>query len=228
MEQEDWVELWKQAQELQSWFPEGVVFIGGVATAAYSSEIKDLVIDIPFSHDVDLMISMPDYTNLKDIEAITPSRSFSKAMFIKAGFEFDVYVENVHGLPVPYSESAADSVVMSGLRVASIGHMIVLKLAAWKDRKNSPKGLKDADDLLRLMLCVTKVDVTKSSVAHITKDDLELLKTVPASDVVTRLASGNLHEAAILRQVGLQGLETIAARIEASLAAAPSRGARPH
>lgn len=228
MEQEEWVELWKQAQELQSWFPEGVVFIGGVATAAYSTAIKDLAVDVPFSHDVDLMISTPDYTDLKDIEAMVPNRRLSRSQFMKAGFEFDVYVENVHGLPVPYSEAAADSVMMSDLRVASIGHMIVLKLTAWKDRKNSPKGLKDADDLLRLMLCATKVAVTKSSVARITEDDLDSLKAVLASDAAVRLASGNLHEAAILRQVGLQGFETISARIEVSPDKTPSRSARPH
>jgi predicted nucleotidyltransferase len=38
-------------------------------------------------------------------------------------------------------------VVLGGIRVASLGHLLVLKLEAFADRRGSTKGDKDAKDL---------------------------------------------------------------------------------
>jgi hypothetical protein len=212
----EWKILWDEAHKLQHDFPEGIVFIGGVAIAAYASDEASIDIGVPFSHDVDFMISMADYGDLKDFEAITPNRRLSKGQFEKNGFEFDVYVEHKHDLPVPYGEIMSDSVMKSGLRVASIGHLIVLKLAAMIDRGHSPKGEKDRDDIFRLLVYASNSDIPVSSVARINDEHVGVIQKIVKSDAALRIANQNSHLASSMRRLGQSGLEKIDKAIQLS------------
>ena len=53
---------------------------------------------------------------------------------------------------VPYDQVAAHAMRYDALRVASLEHLCVLKLEAYRDRRSSAKGQKDAKDLIRIGL----------------------------------------------------------------------------
>ncbi len=204
-----WDRLLSHASEMQEWFQNGIVFIGGIAIASYAAVQKKVTLVVPFSHDVDFMISVADYGDLRDIEAIIPNQRLSKSQFTRDGFEFDVYVEGTHDLPVPYDEAFTESLLINNLRVASIPHLLVLKLKAYQDRRASSKGQKDQDDIFRCLLYATEFEITPESAVRLDSSDIVLLNHVVKSDAAYRLAGGNLHPAAILRDIASDGLDIL-------------------
>lgn len=209
MEEEEWNDLWKVVIEVGERFGPGLVYIGGVAVYAHTLESELHRNLFKFSHDADFMISVSDYTDLKDIEQVTPNKRLRKLQFYKGGFEFDVYVENQNGLVVPYDEAAACSVVKSGIRVACIEHLILLKLKAYEDRRGSAKGQKDEDDLFTLLLLVSECGVQSDTIARMDDRMEELLAPVVHSDAAVRLTGGNHLTGAALRRSAEAGFRSV-------------------
>lgn len=58
----------------------------------------------------------------------------------------------------------ANSVVIDGIRCASLEHLLILKLDAYADRKNSAKGDKDERDLIKIMcsLDIPNLDILET------------------------------------------------------------------
>ena len=104
------------------------------------------------SHDADFMISLPDYGILKDEEEITPNPRLAKHQMIVEGVEFDIYVDRLHRLAVPYDEALANSIEIEGIRLACLEHLLILKLEALVSRGSSGKGEKDRRDIARIGL----------------------------------------------------------------------------
>lgn len=77
---EDWKSIMSGITEIQEWFPDGVVFIGGVAVFMHSS--RNSAITTEFSHDADFLISMSDYIDLRDIENVTPNKRLVKQQIV--------------------------------------------------------------------------------------------------------------------------------------------------
>lgn len=72
--------------------------------------------------------------------------------------ESDLYVEHNHRLRVPYDELFAYASSYGPLRVAAIGHLLVLKLDAQAGRDGSSKGEKGTRDLIKLALLASRED----------------------------------------------------------------------
>src|ERR1700737_3387848 len=104
MDDSEWQELLKSVAEIQQWFPDGVAFIGGIAGFAHLAANETTSKFAGRSHDADFMIRLADMADLRDIEVLTPNRRLGKQQFVKNGFEFDVYGEGQHDLPVPADE----------------------------------------------------------------------------------------------------------------------------
>jgi hypothetical protein len=208
MNQDEWKRLLKAVAEIQEWFPDGVAFIGGIAVYAHAKAAADeLAKFAAMSHDADFMILLPDFADLRDVEVLTPNRRLGKQQFVKDGFEFDVYVEGQHNLPVPADEAIAASEVKSGLRVACLEHLLILKMKAYEDRKGSDKGKKDEDDVMRLLLLG---DTWRAELlSRLTDEMVELLTRVASGDSAVRLSAGNLHEAKALRTKAQKSLVAI-------------------
>jgi len=209
MDDAEWGRLLATVRELQELFPEGLVFIGGIAVYAHAMASPETAKLAAMSHDADLMILAADYADLRDLEVLTPNRRLSKQQFEKNGFEFDVYVERQHDLPVPVDEAVARSQMRSGLRVACPEHLIVLKLKAYADRKGSGKGEKDEDDVVRILLVAD--DFRQDGLTRLTDDMAALLRKIVDGDAPVRLAGGNLHEARIVRAKARAAAERILA-----------------
>ena len=193
---ESWNSIMSGIKEIQEWFPEDVVFIGGVAVFMHSTNNKDVKTE--FSHDADFFISMADYADLRDLEEVTPNKRLSKHQIIKNGIDFDVYVENHNDLAVPYGDVRAQSSVIDGVRVASLGHLLVLKVDAFSSRKGSQKGEKDARDVVKIVLCMRDSDVEVAR-PYMTEKRLNLIEGVSRSSAFDQLSNNNKHEARIIR-----------------------------
>ena len=209
MDDSEWQELLKSVAEIQQWFPDGVAFIGGIAVYAHLSGNQTTAKFAAMSHDADFMIRLADMADLRDIEVLTPNRRLGKQQFVKNGFEFDVYVEGQHDLPVPADEVIAWSQVKSGLRVACLEQLLVLKLKAYEDRAGSAKGDKDEDDVMRILFAGETW--RKECLDRLTETMLADLEKIVGGDAPARLTGGNLHQAKMVRDKARESLAAIQA-----------------
>lgn len=204
--------LLSACSELSQMFEPGLVFIGGIAVymhAVNSPQGRDLA---EATHDGDFYISLADMQDLRDIEEVVPNRRLNKAQITKKGFEFDVYVERQSSLIVPYADVAARSVDFDGVRVASLEHLLTLKLEAFRDRQNSAKGGKDARDMFRIAAIANPATFDPCVCAPYLQDDhLALFARLRTSTEAVGLADGNAVLAKRLRST----LNDLLARVEA-------------
>ena len=188
--------------DLGTGFPEGLVYIGGIAVYLHAINHEATAALAATTHDADLYISLADLSDLRDIEELTPNRRLRKHQLVKKGFEFDVYTERQANLRVPYDEVVAHSVVYDGVRVAALEHLLVLKLEAYRDRRSSAKGDKDAHDLVRIAAVaaqgVRSFDA-RLAAPYLDDEHLELLAGVARGPHALALAEGNAVIAKRLR-----------------------------
>jgi hypothetical protein len=175
-----------------------VVFIGGVAVYLYSHE---RVTGVPpeASHDADFMISISDFGILRDLEEVTSTPRLGKHQMLSGGVEFDVYVERHNKLIVPYDAVAANFEDVDGLRVASLEHLLVLKLEALKSRGHSRKGEKDRCDVVQLGLMMGGKVRTRLLDPYLRRDHVASLGQIAGSAVFYELCGGNAHVARKVR-----------------------------
>ncbi|MFN0062929.1 MAG: hypothetical protein ACKVPX_10485 [Myxococcaceae bacterium] len=202
MESAEFEQLVGACTELAQMFPDGLVFIGGIAVHLHvtnTASVRDLS---EFTHDADFYISLADMGDLRDIEEVTPNRRLSKHQLIKRGFEFDVYTERQSNLIVPYDAVRAHAVLFEPFRVASLEHLLVLKLEAFRDRRQSAKGEKDAKDLVRIA-CVAQASKRafdpSLAAPYLSDDHVELLELVRKGPAAVSMARGNAVLAKKLR-----------------------------
>ena len=224
---EEWAGLWSGVREVAGLFPEGVAFIGGVAVFARMKAREDLAKYAAYSHDADLVIARADFMDLRDVEVVTSNRRLQKHEFVKSGVQYDVYVEGTSGLIVPVPEIIAGSQDLDGVRVAAPEHLLVLKLEAFRDRKGSGKGDKDADDIYRILLSMEDREIIGHRLAHMTSYHEAELTGVRRSPAALSLTGGNQHEASALnRKVDRVLTKVTAAMAPPALVRAPPASRR--
>jgi hypothetical protein len=183
--------------------PDGIVFIGGVAVYLHAVNLPATAQLAEATHDADFYISLADMADLRDMEEVTPNRRLHKHQLIKDGFEFDIYTERQSALIVPYDAVAAHAVSFGGIRVAGLEHLSVLKLDAFRDRRASVKGEKDAKDLTRIAAIAArgrrKFDSALAA-PYLRDEHLELLDLVQRGTAAIAMAAGNAVVAKRLRQ----------------------------
>jgi len=179
---------------LSDGYPDAV-FIGGVAV--YLHLVKKSRGSLPpdVSHDADFMISFSYYGALKDAEEITPTARLAKHQMVVDNVEFDIYVERLHHLVVPYDAVAAHSTVIERIRVACLEHLLMLKLEAYLDRGHSSKGEKDRKDIVKVALLLgTKFQ--KTLIQPYLRDELILaLRDIAKSSIFFEMNDNNAHAA---------------------------------
>lgn len=209
MDPKDWAKLVSAVEEIQEWFPDGIAFIGGIAVYAHAMSNEGGAELAAYSHDADFVMMLPEFADLRDLEVVTANPRMTKYQFIKSGFEFDVYVEHQSGLEVPVDEVVAGSVLKSGLRVASLEHLLILKLDAYHDRKGSAKGEKDEDDLVRILRFIGNPEA--ELLKRLKPSDVPVLEKIAKSDAVTRIMQGNNTREKTFRDICLQSVGNIRA-----------------
>lgn len=177
-----------------------VIFIGGVAVYQHAISRKSSV-PPEASHDADFMISRSDYGELRDLEEVTSNKRLGKHQMLSHEIEFDVYVEGANNLIVPYDAAAASAVVLQDLKVASLEHLLVLKLEALGQRGHSAKGEKDRRDLVQVGLLLGKSTKRTLLDPYLREDHLTDLVKIAKSSIFYNLCGGNAHEAKKMRSV---------------------------
>jgi hypothetical protein len=188
--------------DLGTGFPDGLVYIGGIAVYLHAINHEATASLAATTHDADLYISLADLADLRDLEELTPNRRLHKHQLVKKGFEFDVYTERQAHLRVPYDEVVAHSIAYDGVRVAALEHLLVLKLEAYKDRRGSSKGDKDAHDLIRIAAVAAQGErpfEARVAAPYLDDEHLELLAAVSKGSHALALADGNAVVAKRLR-----------------------------
>jgi hypothetical protein len=196
---ETWAALWSAICELSELFPDGLVFIGGIAVYLHARQARLAPWGIEFSHDGDFYVSLTDFSDLRDVEEVTANRRLSKHQFIKNGLSFDVYLEYNNTLRVPYADALSRSLIIDNVRVASLEHLLLLKLDAYADRKGSAKGQKDERDLIRITHILSHQVVHKRWLEpYATAEDVRLLTEALRSPEFVSMTR-NVKQAGALR-----------------------------
>jgi len=188
----------RKCRELGGEYPD-VVFIGGVAVYLHASSAGTGV-PPEASHDADFMVSVFDYGAIKDAEEVTANPRLGKHQMLSGGVEFDVYVDRWNKLIVPYAEVATYSVTVEGVRVASLEHLLVLKLEALGKRGHTRKGDKDRGDVVQLGLMIGRKSRGKLLEPYLREDHLESLVSLAGSAVFYELCGGDAHDARRVRE----------------------------
>ncbi len=208
MNSKEFQSLLSSCAELNRTFKNEIVFIGGIAVyihAIHLPNVRDLA---ETTHDADFYISMTAMSDLRDMEEVTQNLRLSKHQIIKHGFEFDIYTERHARLLVPYADIRSHAKHYDDFQVASLEHLLVLKLEAYKERRSSSKGMKDAKDLLRICLCAEKLGFQKKIFQkYELKHHRTLLEEAIHGPAVVELTLGNSHLAKKYRQIAAQVLK---------------------
>jgi hypothetical protein len=189
-------------QEISSAYPDGIVFIGGIAVYIHAINNDQTKALAEFTHDADFYISLADMGDLRDDEQLTANRRLNKHQLIKRGFEFDIYTERQSGLIVPYDQVRAHAVSYDCFKVAALEHLLILKLEAYRDRKNSTKGEKDAKDIIRIgLIAADQQEAFRSELCEgfMQEEHIELLEAIARGPEFLALAKGNSKYAKELR-----------------------------
>jgi hypothetical protein len=178
----------------------GVVFIGGVAVYLHASEADAETIIPESSHDADFMISFSGFGDLKDMEEITYNPRLHKHQMSVGEVEFDIYVERLNGLIVPYDDVYAQADAIGTVQVACLEHLLVLKLEAYRSRKQSSKGEKDRRDIVKIGLLLGRKSRLDLIEPYMREELADLLREVARSSVFHELCERNAHEAKRMRE----------------------------
>lgn len=207
---EEWRKLWAGIREFSETFPDGVVFIGGVAVLLHVRGQKLPERFIELSHDGDFFVSLADFADLRDLEEVTANRRLNKHQIVKGGVEYDVYLENHNGLNVKYADVVASSQVVDGVRVASLEHLLLLKLDAYASRRGSAKGAKDERDLIKILYLLDQSTLRAERLTgYLTDETVATLGLMKKSTEFMTICGGNAHQARDLRAGVLRVIERI-------------------
>jgi len=178
----------------------GHVFIGGVAIYLHAINTPHADKWAESSHDSDLMMSLADFSDVRDTFEVTDNRRLGKHQIVYDSVAFDVYVERLNSLIVPYDDVFAAAVTYDTLRVACLEHLLLLKLEAHTDRAGSPKGEKDERDLVDIqILSGSKMDEGLVS-PYLRDKHLLSLEKVARGRVFLDVCKGNVHAAKKMRK----------------------------
>lgn len=186
--------------EIGRMYEPGLIFIGGIGVYLHAINSGDLKELAETTKDADLYISISGFSDLREIEELSPNTRLNKHEFRKGGFSFDVYTERHSSLPVPYADVAADAHEYDGVKVAAPEHLLILKLEAAVDRKGSEHGRKDVKDIIRLMLVAqASAFDAERCVAFMQERHFNMLEEIARGPEFMSLARGNAKQAKSLR-----------------------------
>ena len=123
-------------------YPEAV-FIGGVAISLHESTLGEVC-------DLDLYVSRGGLFRLRDQYELRYSAPCGKHWGCVGGFDLDVYVEGGDLLSPPFGDVLGSSVMIDEIRVASLDHLLAMKIEAARARSQWPKGAMDLVDIGRI------------------------------------------------------------------------------
>jgi predicted nucleotidyltransferase len=198
--------LWKVVADVAKLTDGECVFIGGVAVYVYTQRSGTSMIP-EATHDVDASITIAASGTLRDHQLLTQNKRLKKAQITVGGIEVDIYVEHQNNLRFDYAELAmyAENVSIGravDIQLASLPHLLFLKLDALRSRGASEHGAKDRRDVAKLLVILgNRADPTDLNlvIGNAAKSDLAAVLQVIKSTAFMEITSRNAQAAAKLR-----------------------------
>lgn len=130
---------WNVLQTLRKQFD--FVLIGGWAVYLWAKAQK--------SRDIDIIIDFATLEKWKQQFSLRKNDRLKKYELVIEEIDIDIYVPHYSKLPIPLENMRTTSI--EGFTVASLEELLILKQAAFLERKASEKGEKDKIDILSLL-----------------------------------------------------------------------------
>lgn len=195
----EWAQVWRSVKAFVEAFPNDTIAIGGIAVYLHALHANRPDLPAEFTHDADFLIGAPSWSDIRGSFQTSANRRLSKYQIVIDNIEFDLYLERNHKLRVDFPEMATNSVKISGVRVAGLEHLLLLKLEALYDRYASAHGAKDRRDVgkILVMLAGTKPHFV---LVHATDKDVRMLDRILNSATFYDISNGNAHAASKLKR----------------------------
>jgi len=131
---------WEVLKEIREKY--NFILIGGWAVYLLTKQNK--------SKDIDIVVGINELEKLKN-EGIAKNDSLKKYEIKKGEIDIDVYVDYYSKLAIPVKDIKKYTLMIDGFKIAKPELMLLLKEAAFLDRRDSIKGEKDKIDILSLV-----------------------------------------------------------------------------
>lgn len=119
------------------------VLIGGWAVYLYSKKMK--------SKDIDIVVDYGELGKLKEKYQIIKNDRLKKYEINLGEFDIDIYLPCYSDIGFPLENIIDNAQNIEGFIAPRIEILLLLKLRAYQDRKNSIKGEKDKIDIISLL-----------------------------------------------------------------------------
>jgi len=134
-------ESWKLLQKLAA--SHEFVLIGGWAAYLHTRTQK--------SKDIDIVAGFGPLRALDAEFGLVKNERLRKYEIKQGEVDVDIYTPKFSRLSYPPERMLAEHETIDGIKVASVEQLLLLKLGAYKDRRGSAKGEKDAIDIVALL-----------------------------------------------------------------------------
>jgi hypothetical protein len=208
----EWSAVWSVVADLSGAYVSDIVFIGGIATYAYT---HDLTAKPEVTRDADAAADHAVVTALASAYDVTENKRLQKAQVVIDGVEVDLYVGRKTGLRYQFPELVRHrrhvGVGRVTVPVASVAHLILLKLDAFAEREGSAHGDKDVRDVAKLLAVIEDWNGDAAMLSELAdKNDRKLLvKVVKAMTPFLDIADGNAKVASMLRRKAIAAVEQL-------------------
>jgi len=204
----------RQIDDLAKRFPDGIIVIGGYAVFLHTQ--RRGLLRPERTRDGDFMMTRARYEELKRIREVTDNPRLGKHEFKDGKVGFDIYLEHESNqLPLNYATVSDWSTIINGVRIACLEHLLILKMRAMNDRKESEHGLKDERDIVKIVTMLGNPNPSAFG-EHLTEKSLSELEAIEHDAAVfNEIAHGNRHEAAKIRKEYSENFSALKISLEA-------------
>lgn len=200
----------KVARDISKIADGGIVLIGGVATYLHVQRRPKANLPLETTHDTDAAVSSLGMGSIRDALPVTTNVRLHKEQVEVDDVEVDLYPAHISRLRFDYGDLAPYAQKYRGFRIASIPHLLLLKLDALSDRGRSAKGAKDRRDVIKLLVLLDGSPQARTLLAGLAAPaDLRALSTVAGSPAFMDIAKGNAKTAAELRAKAQRALDAV-------------------
>jgi hypothetical protein len=204
-------DVWKVARTVTTLADGEIVLIGGIATHLHVQRRPKSGLSLEGTHDVDAAISAVASSSMRDKYEFAENPRLHKVQVRIDNIDVDLYPQHLSRLRFSYLDLAPYAQRFRGFRIASIPHILLLKVDALADRGSSGKGAKDRRDAVKLLVLLRGSPQARKLLAGLAApSDLWALRGVAKSTAVTEIVHGNLKAASGLRQKAEEALDQVA------------------
>jgi hypothetical protein len=203
--------LWKIVRDLIKISDGEIVFIGGIAVYLHAARRRAAKLPPETTHDVDAALSLVAAGSMRDELEVVPNPRLKKAQVKIGEIDVDLYVEYQNGLRFDYQELAQYATTARKLKIAALGHLLLLKIDAYLARSTSARGAKDRRDIAKILVLLA--DASKEQrdlvIGHAVTADLKVVAEVLKSSAFMEIAKHNAKIAAELRKRAQRAITVI-------------------